>query len=107
MQTKSSSKPNDPKSSLKTPAKEIFTPSFAKLVKEDSPKNFSNFKEIKRLKAENIKLLKELERTQEELSRKDEFALVLSSVAEEKYDLRRMYMYKAKAAKQERLVRVN
>ena len=94
----------EPKQAIKSSAKEILTPSFAKLIKEESPKNSSNFKEIKRLKLENTRLSFELSKCQEELRRKDEFALVLNSFSEEKYDFRRLYMYKAKVAKQERLV---
>ena len=97
-------KSNDPKATQKASIKEVLTPSFAKIVRDDSPKNTSNYKEIKRLRTENQKLLFELSKAQEELSRKDEFAMVLNALTEEKYDLRRMHMYKAKVAKQERLV---
>lgn len=89
----------------RTSIKVLQTPSFAKAVQEDSPKNSSNFKEIQRLRSENLKLAGDLMKCQEELARKDEFCAVLSSVPEEKYDLRRMHMYRAKVAKQERLVK--
>ena len=88
----------------RTSIKVLQTPSFAKATQEDSPKNSSNFKEIQRLRGENLKLAGDFAKCQEELARKDEFCVVLSSFPEEKYDMRRMHMYRAKVAKQERLV---
>ena len=98
-------KQNELKAQNKATTREIPSPSFAKLVKDEPTKDTSTFKEIKRLRTENLRLTNELSKALEELSRKDEFSMVLNTFGEEKYDLRRMFMYKAKVAKQERLVK--
>lgn len=97
----------EPKSLQKITAKEIMTPSFAKSTREHSPKSgsSSNFKEIQRLKSENQKLLAEVSNLKEENRRKNEFQAVFANLPEEKYDIRRMLLYKAKVAKQDRIVR--
>ena len=95
---------HEPKSLQKITAKEIMTPTFAKSNRESSPKSNTNFKEIQRLKSENSKLTNEVSQLREELRRKDEFQMVFSNLAEDKYDVRRMLLYKAKVAKQDRIV---
>jgi hypothetical protein len=93
----------EPKSLQKITAKEIMTPSF-KANREMSPKSSTTFKEIQRLKSENLKLVHEIGSLKDELRRKDEFQAVFNNLNEEKYDLRRMLLYKAKVAKQDRIV---
>lgn len=97
---------SEPKSLQKITAKEIMTPSFAKSTREQSPKSnsSSNFKEIQRLKSENQKLVSEILSLKEENRRKNEFQAVFTNLSEEKYDIRRMLLYKAKVAKQDRIV---
>lgn len=92
------------KSQSKAIVKEILTPSFAKTVREDSPQSGSNYKEIQRLRLENSKLLTELASAKEELKLKEEFATVFNKFIDDKYDQRRMNMYKAKVQKQDRIV---
>ena len=104
MQNKLPQSSTDRKVIKKTLTKEIITPTTGKPLREDSPKGGSNYKEIQRLRSENKKLTSEVQNLQEELIKKEEFSQVLSTFAEEKYDSRRLCMYKAKVIKQERLV---
>ncbi|OMJ91557.1 hypothetical protein SteCoe_5807 [Stentor coeruleus] len=92
------------KSQSKAIVKEILTPSFAKTIRDDSPQSGSNYKEIQRLRIENSKLLTELASAKEELKLKEEFATVFNKFIDDKYDQRRMNMYKAKVQKQDRII---
>jgi hypothetical protein len=76
----------------------------SKPSKDDPTNSASNFKEIQRLRKENQKLDSELISLKEELQRKEEFAAVFTKFGDDRFDLRRMNMYKAKVAKQERIV---
>lgn len=64
----------------------------------------SLFKENKRLKAENTRLQENLSIMQEELQSRDVFTQVLSNIDNERYDTRRLALYRAKTFKQERMV---
>lgn len=64
----------------------------------------SLFKENQRLKAENARLQESMSKMQEELQSRDVFAQTLSNIDTERYDTRRLAMYRAKTFKQERMV---
>jgi regulator of replication initiation timing len=71
----------------------------------DTKKESSSlFKENQRLRAENARLQESLNKMQEELQSRDVLAKTLTSFDNEKYDARRLAMYRAKALKQERMV---
>ena len=83
----------------------IMTSNIPSIPELDTKKESSSlFKENQRLKAENARLQESLNKMQEELQSRDVFAKTLSSVDNEKYDSRRLAMYRAKAFKQERIV---
>jgi hypothetical protein len=83
----------------------IMTSNIPSMPELDTKKESSSlFKENQRLRAENARLQESLNKMQEELQSRDVLAKTLTSFDNEKYDARRLAMYRAKALKQERMV---
>lgn len=70
----------------------------------ESNRSASLFKENQRLSRENLRLTEKIKRLETELGGKEEYALALASISQEKPDNRRLALYSAKLRKQERLI---